>query len=169
MDKEVNKGCNIHIVGGDFNARLIQRSLAESKNFGPWIFNPQGKTLDILSKGQLENSELFAEFRLGNNFLPASTWFQKSMTSLVTFRSTRARSFEEELSTHKFTQMDFVLFKDTWKNICESFNASTQMPFKSDHKATTVRVCMKLKKKQKDKKKASKASKFVKPNEEQAK
>ena len=52
LHAEYGKQPNIHIIGGDFNVRLIDRSEAESDIIGPFIFNPNEDTLDILSEGQ---------------------------------------------------------------------------------------------------------------------
>lgn len=166
MEKELSRGCNIHIIGGDFNARLILRTPAERRVLGPWIFNPMGENLDILSAHQLENRELFLDFCLQNKYTVANAWFEKSEKDLVTFRSTQTQSFDEPLSTDRFAQMDFVLYKDQWKNTCQNVDASTEMPFESDHKAMTTTTCLKLRKKDKVKENKHTAMRYRKPDEE---
>ena len=55
IHRHFGQGQNIHFIGGDFNARLIERAPAEEDLIGPFIFNPASDDLNILSEGQLDN------------------------------------------------------------------------------------------------------------------
>ena len=100
---------NIHVIVGDFNARLITQLPEESGFVGPHVFNPEGKRLSDLPAKQMENRELFVEFLAGKDYTVASTFFTKTTANLITFRNARTVEFAPPFSSDRFAQIGHIL------------------------------------------------------------
>lgn len=128
VEKTYSRGCNIHMIGEDFHARIITRVPAEHTYIGPHIYNPDEATFDKSSNGQLEIREMFLDFCSENNFAIMNTWFQKTQDKLVTYRSPKENIFNTQLNTNNFGQIDHILAKHKWKNEVTDSEASDLMP-----------------------------------------
>ena len=135
---------NQHFILGDFNAKLSKRLPEEMEHIGPHIFNPDNRDIHEVPEAQLENRELFVEFCLEHDYVVASTWFQKSVHELVTFRNTNASTFGPPFTNAKFSQIDFVLVKKQWRNAVKDINSVQHTSLESDHKMLTASICIRL-------------------------
>ena len=117
------QGQNIHFIGGDFNARIIERAPAVEYLFGPFVFNPTEDDLNILSEGQLNNRERFVEFCIKFNMVPVNTWFQRTQSQLVTYRSPHTQNFNNPTDASNYAQMDYLLAQNQWKNSVKNVDA----------------------------------------------
>ncbi len=94
INDKYSYGPNTHFIGGDFNARIIERAPAEETLIGPHVFNPSSETINVLSDEQQNSRERFIAFCVKKQLVPINTWFQKN---------TRATS-HIQVATHKKLQ-----------------------------------------------------------------
>ena len=172
IDDEYGKTPNIHILGGDWNARLVERLPAETETIGPFILNEEGLTTDILSMGQKDNRDRFMDFCLERNFQVSNTWFQKPTDKLVTFRRPGIENFTPPYLLCNYAQCDHILIKNSWKNSVLDIESADYMPFESDHRPLTLKFRSKIARKPKLKDQKSDwqgKHKYRKPDEDTAK
>lgn len=166
IDDKYGKAPNIHVIGGDFNARIIETAPAEQNNIGRYVYNPDKETLDILSKGQIENRELFVDYCMERNMSVTNTWFDKKDIELVTYRCPGEPKFDSKKSNStRFAQLDHILCHQKWKNGVKNVEAISKMPFESDHQGLLATLAFKLKNMKKKTKPKNNAA-YRKPDEE---
>ena len=93
----------------DFNARLLERLRDEQDIIGMHIFREDTNCSDQLSEKQKENRRRFITFSQENGFVICNTWYQKSMSKLVTCRNVAASNFHGPYTTDRYAQLDYVI------------------------------------------------------------
>ena len=124
----------LHLVVGDFNARLLERLPEESHIVGRHIYRHNTSSVDDLSEQQKQNRHLFADFCCAHKLLPINTWFEKPTPTLATYRDTTTTQFNlggTDTQTH--SQMDFILINDAWKNSITNVEHVHETILDSDH------------------------------------
>ena len=134
------------LVLGDFNARLI-KALPHETCVGPYTFGIERQDLDFLSDAQLENRFKFVEFCLENQFVVKNTFFCKPEAELVTYRSVGVKDWSPPWHPHQYSQMDYILVNEPWKNGITDIFATEVHDIDTDHKMLIANVRLKLKKK----------------------
>ena len=104
----------IHIVLGDFNARLLERLPHEQDIIGMHIFREDTSCIDQLSEKQKDHRSRFTTFCQENGYV--ISWYQKSLPKHVTYRNVAALFFQGPCRTDRYAQLDYVLINRRWKN-----------------------------------------------------
>jgi len=163
---EANKRSNVHIVVGDFNARIMETAPREKTTIGPHYFAQEGKGINTLSTNQKDNRNRMIEFAIANALSISNTWFIKPQRDLVTYRSVATKDFRENLTTEKYAQLDYIMVQQIWKNTITNIHTTDATAIASDHKLIVATVRIKLANKKKPK--TEPCPKYWKPTQEQA-
>ena len=139
----------INIVLGDFNARLLERLPHEQDIIGMHIFREDASSIDQLSEKQKDNRSRFITFCQENGFVICNTWYQKSLSKLVTYRNVAAPNFQGPYTTDRYAQLDYVLINQRWKNCIQNVETNDQHAVSTDHKLLVAEARVKLAKRKK--------------------
>ena len=88
--------------------------------------------------------QVFTGFCLQEDYVVASTWFQKCPRDLITFRYAATPNFDPPLTHSKFAQIDHVLINRRWRNAIQDVRAISNTSVDSDHKLLAAKVKVKL-------------------------
>ena len=113
------------------------------------IFREDASSIDQLSEKQKDNRSRFITFCQENGFVICNTWYQKSLSKLVTYRNVAAPNFQGPYTTDRYSQLDYVLINQRWKNCIQNVETNDQHAVSTDHKLLVAEARVKLAKRKK--------------------
>ena len=113
------------------------------------IFREDASSIDQLSEKQKDNRSRFITFCQENGFVICNTWYQKSLSKLVTYRNVAAPNFQGPYTTDRYAQLDYVLINQRWKNCIQNVETNDQHAVSTDHKLLVAEAKVKLAKRKK--------------------
>lgn len=108
----------MHIIAGDFNARIIDNFGIEDR-VGEFLFNQGLDDRLSLPPQQLENRERLLKWIYDNAYNIRSTYFEQDRWDLISFRHDASKKQFPQSNKHTdqgYGQLDYLLINDKWKN-----------------------------------------------------
>ena len=148
---EENSG-KILLIAGDFNTRFHSRNENEKGTLGPHIFGKGHEVMEQIMERDIEgthNRNLTIDWAMGNDMVCTNTYFEKTYSKLVTFKTKSAPDEYEVWDDNEvFAQIDFIWVNDRWKKAIVNVETDTVSKFPSDHYPLTAEINLKLQEKE---------------------
>ena len=137
-----------NLVLGDFNARIMEVLPQEQHLLGDFIYREADSSINHLSQGQVDNRHRFIEFCADHQLTPMNTWFEKPIPKLATYRIPTVNTFDGvNIDISKYSQLDYILINDHWKNAITDIQTIHHTLLDSDHALQIATLRVKLAKK----------------------
>ena len=135
MQKTLDSTCREHIriIGGDFNAKLAKVTWETNRNFGQHILEATNEQFENMVDKTRENRHLFLNFVESNDLWACNTHFQKRPDQNCTFACAGTKIDLDTWTYDKFSQIDFVLIDQRWKNWNTNTEVDNVANVMSDH------------------------------------
>ena len=123
---EGNKRSNIHLVVGDFNARIVETAPRERTAIGPHHLKQDGNGINTLSTNQKDNRNRLVEFAIANTLSITNTWYIQRQKELITFRVVWTKDFNDAITMDRYAQMDYIMAPNYGKIRSQTYTQQTK-------------------------------------------
>jgi len=114
---EMYGGHNLHILAGDFNARIIDNTGIEDK-IGPYIYNQGLKDHIQFPEPQIKNRTKLINWVVDNGYVVKNIFLESKNIDRISFRHTKRSELpkENKIKDHSgYGQLGYVLINNAWK------------------------------------------------------
>jgi len=130
------------IIGGDFNAKIVQRDTTDSTTIGSHILSTEHEQ-HTFSQDTSDNRNRFLELLHSHNLWAANTHFKKPDYKLCTWQKP---GYPAEYTLRTNAQIDYILLHQRWKNACHNIESDPLSLLPTDHFPLIMNFRLKLKK-----------------------
>ena len=122
----------VHVIMGDFNARLQYRTEEEQPNIGPFILGRGEEFALQTADNTQDNREFLSAAVREHDLFPMNTHFQQDNKHLVTYKEMATLKGEPWNAT-RYATLDYILTPGRWKNCITKAWSSPEIQTDSDH------------------------------------
>ena len=135
----------IMYVYGDMNAKIQIREEDEKDIIGPHVYGRGRNALQTANEDTIENRYLLLDFCRANEMTIMNTYFEKPKMKQCTRKELDTPEWTKPWTPERFSQMDFCLARNRWKNGILDVESHPKVSCDSDHCIVSSKIRIKLK------------------------